>query len=73
MSGFQVPERTRERQALAADPRRSVWVSANAGSGKTFVLGAPGDPSASCRNGPLAFAVPHLHQGGGGRNGDPCL
>ena len=38
MSGFQVPERTRERQALAADPARSVWVSANAGSGKTFVL-----------------------------------
>ncbi|MAA99258.1 MAG: double-strand break repair helicase AddA [Stappia sp.] len=38
MSAFQVPERTRERQALAADPTRSAWVSANAGSGKTFVL-----------------------------------
>ena len=31
-------ERTLERQALASDPRRSAWVSANAGSGKTYVL-----------------------------------
>ncbi|MDR4308790.1 double-strand break repair helicase AddA [Chelatococcus sambhunathii] len=29
---------TRERQALASDPSRSAWVSANAGSGKTYVL-----------------------------------
>ncbi|GLK67288.1 double-strand break repair helicase AddA [Hansschlegelia plantiphila] len=29
---------TLERQALASDPRRSAWVSANAGSGKTYVL-----------------------------------
>lgn len=33
-----VPELTRQRQALAADPRLSAWVSANAGSGKTHVL-----------------------------------
>ncbi len=38
MSGFEIPQATRERQALAADPTRSAWVSANAGSGKTFVL-----------------------------------
>ncbi|WP_417771937.1 double-strand break repair helicase AddA [Stappia sp.] len=38
MSHIEVPQATRERQALAADPRRSAWVSANAGSGKTFVL-----------------------------------
>ncbi|MCW5697040.1 MAG: double-strand break repair helicase AddA [Bauldia sp.] len=29
---------TLSRQAEASDPRRSVWVSANAGSGKTYVL-----------------------------------
>ena len=29
---------TKANQAKAADPRWSIWVSANAGSGKTFVL-----------------------------------
>jgi ATP-dependent helicase/nuclease subunit A len=38
MSGFQIPELTRERQDRASRPRASAWVSANAGSGKTFVL-----------------------------------
>ncbi|MGI6855546.1 double-strand break repair helicase AddA [Mesorhizobium sp. 1B3] len=35
---YPVPEETAMRQAMAADPRNSVWVSANAGSGKTHVL-----------------------------------
>ena len=35
---FQIPEVTRQRQDLASRPRASAWVSANAGSGKTFVL-----------------------------------
>lgn len=35
---YPVPEETATRQAMAADPRNSVWVSANAGSGKTHVL-----------------------------------
>ena len=34
----QVDPDTRARQALAANPATSVWVSANAGSGKTHVL-----------------------------------
>lgn len=38
MSGFEIPALTRERQDLASRPRASAWVSANAGSGKTFVL-----------------------------------
>ncbi|WP_420412427.1 double-strand break repair helicase AddA [Roseibium sp.] len=38
MSGFQIPDLTRQRQDLASRPRASAWVSANAGSGKTFVL-----------------------------------
>ncbi|WP_208977926.1 double-strand break repair helicase AddA [Labrenzia sp. 011] len=38
MSGFEIPKLTRERQDLASRPRASAWVSANAGSGKTFVL-----------------------------------
>lgn len=33
-----IPTHLRERQATASDPARSVWVSANAGSGKTHVL-----------------------------------
>ncbi|MHB2167270.1 double-strand break repair helicase AddA [Alsobacter sp. R-9] len=33
-----VPPETRDRQRRASDPRTSAWVSANAGSGKTFVL-----------------------------------
>ena len=36
--GWQVPELTNQRQALAAEPGLSAWVSANAGSGKTHVL-----------------------------------
>jgi len=38
LSAFQIPQLTRERQDLASRPRASAWVSANAGSGKTFVL-----------------------------------
>jgi len=38
MSGFEVPSLTKQRQELASQPRASAWVSANAGSGKTFVL-----------------------------------
>ena len=33
-----VPELTRRRQRQASDPSTSVWVAANAGSGKTHVL-----------------------------------
>ncbi|MEA2858697.1 MAG: ATP-dependent helicase/nuclease subunit, partial [Methylobacteriaceae bacterium] len=33
-----VPELTRRRQRQASDPNTSVWVAANAGSGKTHVL-----------------------------------
>ena len=33
-----IPEETRLAQARASDPTASAWVSANAGSGKTFVL-----------------------------------
>ena len=33
-----VPQATNDRQARAADPAHSAWVSANAGSGKTKVL-----------------------------------
>lgn len=35
---FTVPEETTARQRRASDPTTSAWVSANAGSGKTFVL-----------------------------------
>jgi len=33
-----VPETLKARQRRASDPQQSVWVSANAGSGKTYVL-----------------------------------
>ncbi|MBJ3785690.1 double-strand break repair helicase AddA [Devosia sediminis] len=35
---LQIPADTRHSQALASDPSMSIWVEANAGSGKTFVL-----------------------------------
>ncbi len=35
---FIVDDETRRRQTTASDPRNTVWVSANAGSGKTHVL-----------------------------------
>src|SRR5690606_6844873 len=38
MTRHAIPEQTRMLQASAADPGQSVWVSANAGSGKTHVL-----------------------------------
>jgi ATP-dependent helicase/nuclease subunit A len=33
-----IDDKTRRAQASATDPRQSAWVSANAGSGKTYVL-----------------------------------
>jgi len=38
MTNFEIPADTRGRQHQASDPNQSVWVSANAGSGKTHVL-----------------------------------
>jgi len=38
MSELTIDARTEAQQALAADPAHTVWVSANAGSGKTHVL-----------------------------------
>ncbi|WP_316858752.1 double-strand break repair helicase AddA [uncultured Cohaesibacter sp.] len=35
---FDIPAHTKDSQARASDPANSAWVSANAGSGKTFVL-----------------------------------
>jgi ATP-dependent helicase/nuclease subunit A len=38
MSAFPIPELTLKKQRDAANPASSVWVSAHAGSGKTYVL-----------------------------------
>jgi ATP-dependent helicase/nuclease subunit A len=38
MSELVIPEQTRLDQSATSDPRASAWVSANAGSGKTYVL-----------------------------------
>ncbi|MEP0522053.1 MAG: double-strand break repair helicase AddA [Hyphomicrobiales bacterium] len=38
MTTLPIPEDTKLRQRTASDPRISAWVSANAGSGKTYVL-----------------------------------
>lgn len=38
MSALPIPDDTKHRQRTASDPRISAWVSANAGSGKTYVL-----------------------------------
>ncbi len=37
-SPIKVDDETLARQAIASDPDNTVWVSANAGSGKTHVL-----------------------------------
>ena len=54
---------------LATDPRVSAWVSANAGAGKTHVLDRPRDATAARWRVSGAHSLPHLHQGGGGRDG----
>ena len=38
MTVLVIPPHLRDRQHAASDPKRSIWVSANAGSGKTHVL-----------------------------------
>jgi ATP-dependent helicase/nuclease subunit A len=38
MTNIVIPNHLREAQLAASDPRSSIWVSANAGSGKTHVL-----------------------------------
>ena len=38
MASFEIPAATRGKQDQASNPNQSVWVSANAGSGKTHVL-----------------------------------
>ncbi len=38
MASFTIPAETLGKQHKASDPKQSVWVSANAGSGKTHVL-----------------------------------
>ena len=38
MASFDIPADTRGKQHQASNPNQSVWVSANAGSGKTHVL-----------------------------------
>ena len=38
MASFDIPPETFAKQQSASDPDKSVWVSANAGSGKTYVL-----------------------------------
>ena len=38
MASFDIPPETRGKQHQASNPNQSVWVSANAGSGKTHVL-----------------------------------
>ena len=51
--------------------RRSVWVAASAGTGKTKVLTDRVLPLLLAGTPPAAHPVPDLHQGGGGRDGDP--
>ena len=64
---------TEAAQADATNPVASAWVSANAGSGKTFVLSQPRRPPAARRRRSGAHPLPHLHQGGRGRDGQARL
>ena len=52
-------------------PRLSAWVAANAGSGKTHVLGAARDPAAARRRRSRKNPLHHLHQGRRRQHGEP--
>ena len=54
---------------LATDPGVSAWVSANAGAGKTHVLTDRVTRLLLDGARPGAHSLPHLHEGGGGRDG----
>ena len=57
--------------ATPSDPAASVWVEANAGSGKTYVLTAARAAAAAERREARGDPLPHLHQGGGRRDARP--
>ena len=58
-----IPETVRATQARASDPAASAFVSANAGSGKTYRAGAAGDPAVARRRAAGKNSLHHLHQG----------
>lgn len=57
-------------QMTAADPTLSVWVAANAGTGKTKVL-TDRVLRLLLAGTPRAHPVHHLYQSGSGRDGKP--
>ena len=70
MPFFRIPSQTLAKQRQASDPNASVWVSANAGSGKTHVLAQRVVRLLLRRRRAVENSLPHLHQGGGGEYGD---
>ena len=63
---IRVDAATRKAQADASNPRASAWVSANAGSGKTYVLARRVIRLLLAGTDPGRDPLPDLHQGGGG-------
>ena len=66
----QIPDAASARQIAAADPERSVFVSANAGSGKTHVLVQRVINLLLRGEDPVKDSLCHLHKGGRRQYGD---
>ena len=66
----EIPAEVLERQRDASDPVLSAWVSANAGSGKTYVLAQRVIRLLLGGTPPSKDPLPHLHQGGRRQHGD---
>ena len=69
MASFEIPAATRGKQDQASNPNQSVWVSANAGSGKTHVLASRVIRLLLQGVAPSENPLPNLHQGGGREHG----
>ena len=64
-----IPETTRAVQLAVSDPSASAWVSANAGSGKTYRARATRDPASSARHAAGTDFVPYVHESRRGAHG----
>ena len=67
------PDDASERQIQASNPANSIWLSANAGSGKTRVLTDRVARLLLGRGRAAAYLVPDLYQGGGDRDAEPVV
>ena len=73
MASFDVPSDALGKQHSASNPDQSVWVSANAGSGKTHVLASRVIRLLLQGVAPIENPLPDVHQGRRREHGFGCL